>query len=1029
MSRIERFQNSAQLENLIQEAQSQGLRIRLGSQDWTVEILSKKDGNFLDKFRSAESLANIFQNELSALRNKVSELKTRESGGVAGASVNNITERDVRKLSSSNDPKNSQQIDPDIEVHRAIVGVLPTIGRISVGLGVPFLPAKLDQIGRLLNDERVPLRERINYALSALQAETSSLRRASGDENTPGHFQVENFANYIDLQSLQRKKLALATLPQLKSETAAALHHPNDPFALKRFAYKALPTIGQALQAAKASPALQEKLQVTLGQFLKHDTNSIEFEKNRQALLALQPEIVKALKKSSLQDTANAVFETIANATPDRLENLLASDLTQVANSLEHQGERTLAQGFRTLGKKLESTTNISHLDLHQAITELRFLTDQTLEKVDQFSRQPGDTDEWSSLRDKQNIRQFAYAFQSAVEPWKVSPQEFEYVRNRLSEYEQYQSPAPQAATTANPPSATATDSPAPTAPASNPEAIQTQAQATSSVSTSLAQELTKTFEVSDIDTPWYELDAATLFAPNAANTAQAIPDEGITPELEQATQSTSSTIGSSYESGAQTPASTREYSSTKKDISGEVNPTPPLLVKAYAAHIQNRIDQRKFLERIEERDRLLAEGRVRPESAALLAHKDIDETLASSNLSAESASSTPLSVAPAEVIPVAVAKGFVDQQRRDPKLYRTESENTLAQIAESLEASRQRQKSNPLTEREESAYRIELESYALELDDIAFEGNLRKDILRTIAQFNAQSGGNLDEVLSKTAPNVSPERFVQNLQEYIKENTASIRLVEKRITQGYADPKDREHDFARLTQLQRRAGVYATVLAQAKQTWSVDNTSQESARIAEAIAEARSLQALVNGSSGERISLASISEKLQNSLLALADVIIQQITLRENPNTAKADLLSDEELKEVLNLHAELKYVDQLNGAELEAELYALRKARDVQTTTLSQAATEDVGQILRLRTNQVELDLNAHLAIASLKDEPIGGGNVDGIEFTDSGTGGAESASPTQKLWARYAVEGVVGFLASRLALLKLASKTVYV
>jgi hypothetical protein len=610
------------------------------------------------------------------------------------------------------------------------------------------------------------------------------------------------------------------------------------------------------------------------------------------------------------------------------------------------------------------------------------------------------------------------------VEPWKVTPQEFEYVRNRLSEYEQYQPPVPQAVKPTDTPSTASTSSSTATATATSSEAIQTQA--TSSLSGSLAKELTKTFEVSEIDIPWYELDAETLFAPNPANTAQVAPDESIPSDLEKSTQSNRSSLTSSTEASSWSSTNNGEPTSTVKDSTGEVNPTPPLIVKAYAAHIQNRIDQKRFLERIEERDRLLAEGRVRPESAALLAHKETDETQAPSSLNTESNSSGSLSVAPAEVVSLSVAKGFVDQQRRDPKLYRAESENTLAQFNQSLEASRQRQKANPLTEQEETEYRIELESYAIELDDITFESNTRSGILRTITQYNAQSGGNLDEVLNKTAPNISPERFVLNLQEYIKENTASTRLVEKRIAQGYADPQDREHDLARLTQLKRHAGLYTAALAKAKQTWTVENSYQESARIAEAIAEARSLQALVNGSSSERISLSSISEKIQNSLLALANVIIQQITLRENPNTAKADLLSDEELKEVLNLHTELRYVDQLDGAELEAELYALRKARDVQTAPLNQESAQGLGQVLRLRASQVELDLNAHLTISSLKDEATETSNADGTEFTSSGTNGADTPSPTQKLWARYAVEGVVGFLASRLALLKVAGKT---
>ena len=79
-----------------------------------------------------------------------------------------------------------------------------------------------------------------------------------------------------------------------------------------------------------------------------------------------------------------------------------------------------------------------------------------------------------------------------------------------------------------------------------------------------------------------------------------------------------------------------------------------------------------------------------------------------------------------------------------------------------------------------------------------------------------------------------------------------------------------------------------------------------------------------------------------------------------------------------------------------------------------------------MRLRASQVELDLNAHLTISSLKDDPVETTSPDGTEFAASGTDGAESPSPTQKLWARYAVEGVVGFLASRLALLKVAGKT---
>jgi hypothetical protein len=208
----------------------------------------------------------------------------------------------------------------------------------------------------------------------------------------------------------------------------------------------------------------------------------------------------------------------------------------------------------------------------------------------------------------------------------------------------------------------------------------------------------------------------------------------------------------------------------------------------------------------------------------------------------------------------------------------------------------------------------------------------------------------------------------------------------------------------------------------QAKQTWPSLDPAGETARSQEIMLEASLLQEVLSGTVPANV--INISEQLLTSIRNLSDLILTQITYRENPNTAKANLISDADLKKSLDLLTELQYASGLSEAELQAELTALHKLRNSKPVILSETENQDLKQILGLRSSTLDSELNANLAIASLKDEPF----EEGVGLTAYGTDGDAGFSAVQRLWAQFAVESSVRFLGSRLSQIKLASKLLY-
>ena len=1040
MVRIERFQNASELETLIHEAHAQGLRVRLGSQDWTVEILDKTSGDFLDKFRSADALATVFKSELASLHNKLAELRAKEVGSLSGTSG---TPRDIKKVPRSNDPTHRDQLDREVEAHRTLVGVLPTVARITRHLGAPLLSHKLHHLGQVLNDEKLPLAQRNAYALGALQTELSTLNALAGDEDTPGHFQLDNFCRYVELTQLERKKAAILVLPQLKSQTAAILNHPNDPFALKRFIYKALPIIAAEVGKTPGNHPLATKLQAAVGKLLKHDSTSLDFETNRQTLLALQSEVNQALKKSPLRDTANAVFETIGQATPDRLETLLAEDLGTIAQALRHQGENSLASGFFQLAAALESTSNISHLSLHKAVVELRFLTQQCLERVDSFTRQPGDQDDWGYLRDKNNVRQFAYAFLSSVEPWEVSPQELEYVKTRVTEYEASRpfapgQPAPnQNAESPSAQSSSAQSSSAQSASAQSSSTQSSSAQSSSPQSASVRQLSAQPEQptVATQDKPWYELDPEEIFGrpENAtATTGPSLTPETIESDTDQSQESESS----------QNPAASINTRSSLAERStpastGEQNPTPHLLVKAFATEIQTKIDRHKFLEKVAQRDEQLALDRherlAKVPDVEEQAQPDVNQTFDAENALSEgtglegtrqaSIQGSP-SLPPAAQIDLNVLASLTQQMQRDPTLARHEAHETLESIANEIKSSRERQLSTPLQAKEETEYRIALQSYQIELSGLTNQGELRKAVEHTIATFAQTTDATLAEVLQKVAPLVTPDQYKQALRQYAKDAAKTASFIERRVALGYAETAEQEAEQARLKAAQRKTQFYAQGLAQAEQMWPVDKLDARKFAAIEVIADAERLARTIDGQEpGEAVAPATLQDELTLSIGNLTDLIWADIQTRSDASGQAESVLSDDQLKATLRTLAVLQYAGGLTTAEREAERFAVQRAQG-QRTELSPASTAvDVQSLLALRASEVQAALDANLAIARAAQAEPDTKPADSDTFEDLGTNHEPALSSAQRHWAQVALSELLGFLASRLQAIRLA------
>ena len=215
-----------------------------------------------------------------------------------------------------------------------------------------------------------------------------------------------------------------------------------------------------------------------------------------------------------------------------------------------------------------------------------------------------------------------------------------------------------------------------------------------------------------------------------------------------------------------------------------------------------------------------------------------------------------------------------------------------------------------------------------------------------------------------------------------------------------------------------RREDLYLKALSKAEQTWPDLGAIDDAVAAKSVLDEALLLQQIISGEVPANID--NIQEQIQTAVGNLSELVIAQIGYRENPAIASAYRLSDADLKKALDSLTQLQYASNLNEAELQAELLALQKARDGKVPPLSEAQINDLTGLLAIRSNEIEGELNANLAIASLKDVTFD----EGGDLTGYGNEGIEF-SPTQKLWAQYAVDASVNFLASRLSLLKNADK----
>jgi hypothetical protein len=459
--------------------------------------------------------------------------------------------------------------------------------------------------------------------------------------------------------------------------------------------------------------------------------------------------------------------------------------------------------------------------------------------------------------------------------------------------------------------------------------------------------------------------------------------------------------------------------------------------VKAFATEIQNKIERNKFLEKVALRDEQLALDRherlAKVPDVKEQTQPDVNQTFDAENALSEgtgfegtrqaSIEGSP-SQPPAAQIDLTVLASLTQQMRRDPTLVRHEVHETLASIDNEIKSSRARQINTPLEAKEETEYRIALQSYQIELSGLANQGELRKAVEQTIATFAQTTDATLTEVLQKVAPLVTPDQYKQALRQYAKDAAKTASFIERRIALGYAETAEQEAEQAGLKAAQRKTQFYAHGLAQAEQMWPVDKLDARKFSASEVIADAERLAKAINGQEpGESTALATLQDELTLNIGNLTDLIWADIQTRSDASGQVESVLSDDQLKAALGTLAVLQYAGGLTTSERDAERFAVQRAQGHPTALTPASTAVDVQSLLALRATELQAALDANLAIAHAALAEPETRPTDSDTFEDLGTNHEPTLSPTQRHWAQVALSELIGFLASRLQAIRLA------
>jgi hypothetical protein len=361
---------------------------------------------------------------------------------------------------------------------------------------------------------------------------------------------------------------------------------------------------------------------------------------------------------------------------------------------------------------------------------------------------------------------------------------------------------------------------------------------------------------------------------------------------------------------------------------------------------------------------------------------------------------------------------------RRDPTLVRHEAREALESIANEIKNSRARQLNTPLQTREETEYRIALQSYHIELNGLVEQGELRKAVEQTITTFAQTADATLAEVLQKVAPLVTPDQYKQALRQYAKDSAKTASFIERRITLGYAETSEQEADRARLQVAQRKTLFYVNGLARAEQMWPVDGLEARKFAALDVLTDGeRLVRALGGQEPTESTVLATLQDELTLSIGNLTDLIWTDIQTRSDASGQVESVLSDDQLKAALRTLAALQYADGLTTAERDAERFAVQRAQGQPTAPIPASTAADVQSLLALRATEVQAALDANLAIARAAQAEPATNPTDSDTFEATGTNHEPTLSSAQRHWAQVALSELIGFLASRLQAIRLA------